>query len=101
LAPFPSRCLEVILLTDVLLVPVLKKNILSYFCMIYVHWRVSFEGQHCTINDCSLSSLRTFSRGVREGGLYQLLVDLVALVNSSEKLDYPSITEEACAYNSW
>lgn len=101
MAPFPSRCLEVMLLTDVLLVPGLKKNILSVCCMIYVHWRVAFEGQHCTINDCSLSSLRTFARGVREGGLYELLVDLVALVNSSEKLDYPSIIEEACAYNSW
>ena len=89
------------LLTDVLLVPSLKKSILSVCCMIYVHQRVAFEGEHCTINDCSLSSLRTFARGVREGGLYELLVDLVALVNSSEKLDYPSIIEEACAYNSW
>ena len=88
-------------MTDVLLVPSLKKNILSVCCMIYVHWRVAIKGQHCTINDCSLSSLRTFARGVREGGLYELLVDLVALVNSSEKLDYPSIIEEACAYNSW
>jgi hypothetical protein len=101
LAPFPSICLEVMLLNDVILVPGLKKNILSFCCMIYLHWRDSFEGQDFTINDCSLSSLRTFARGVREGGLYELLVDLMALVNSSEKLDYPSIIEEACAYNSW
>jgi hypothetical protein len=89
------------LLIDVLLVPGLKKNILSVCYMIYVHWRVVFEGQYCTINDCILSSLGTFARGVREGGIYELFVDLVALVNSSEKLDYPSIIDEACAYNSW
>ena len=88
-------------MTDVLLVPSLNKNILSVCCMIYVQWRDSFEGKHCTINDCSLSSLRNFARRVREGGLYELLVDLVALVNSTKKLDYPSIIEEACAYNSW
>jgi hypothetical protein len=47
----------------------LKKNLLSVSCMIYVQWRVAFEGQHCTISDCSLASPRTLARGVREGGI--------------------------------
>jgi hypothetical protein len=34
-------------------------------------------------------------RGVREGGLYKLLVDLMALVHSSEGLEEPSSFEEA------
>jgi hypothetical protein len=39
--------------------------------------------------------MRTLARGVREGGLYKLLADLVALVHSSERLDEPSSFEEA------
>jgi hypothetical protein len=55
---------DVLELSDVLFVPGLKKNILSVSCMEDHQWRVAFEGQHCTINDCSLASLRTLARGV-------------------------------------
>jgi hypothetical protein len=57
--------------------------------MIYVQWRVSFEGKHCTINDFSLASINTFTIGVRKGILYELLVDIVTLVHSNERLDEP------------
>jgi hypothetical protein len=85
---------DVLELSDVLFVPSLKKNLLLVSCMIDVQWRVAFEGQQCTINDCSLASPRTLARGVREGGLYRLLVDPMALVHSSERLDEPSSFEE-------
>ena len=60
-----------------------------------IHWRVTFEGQQCTISDCSLAGPRTLARGVREGGLYRLLVDLVALTHSSRRLVGPSISQKA------
>jgi hypothetical protein len=89
---------DVLELEYVLFVPGLKKNLLSVSCMTYVQWRVAFEGQQCTINDCSLASPRTLARGVREGGLYRLLVDPVALVHSNGRLEEPSSFEEAHAW---
>jgi hypothetical protein len=47
------------------------------------------------IGDCSLESLRTLARGVLDNGLCRLLVDPMALVYSSEKLNEPSRLEEA------
>jgi hypothetical protein len=55
---------DVLELNDVLFVLGLKKNILSVSCMIDLQCRVAFEGQQCTINDCSLASPRTLARGV-------------------------------------
>jgi hypothetical protein len=43
-----------------------------------------------TINDCSLASLRTLAREVREDGLYRLPIDPVALLHSSERPTGPS-----------
>jgi hypothetical protein len=45
--------------------------------------------------------LRTLARGAREVGLYRLLVDLVALVCSSEKLDEPFRFKEAHVELAW
>jgi hypothetical protein len=89
---------DVLELDHILLVPSLRKNLLLVSCMTYIHWRVSFEGQQCTIRDCSLASPRNLARGVREGGLYMLLSDPVAHVHSSGRLEEPSIFEEA---NAW
>ena len=50
--------------------------------MIYVWYKVSFEGKQCTINDCSF---------LRDGGIYIFLVDQVALVHSMERKNRPSI----------
>ena len=41
------------------------------------------------------------NNGVQEGGLYRLLVDCVALVHSSKKLDEPSSSEEAYIEHLW
>jgi hypothetical protein len=38
---------------------------------------------------------------VREGGLYRLLVDPMALVHSNERLDEPSSFEEAYVEHAW
>jgi hypothetical protein len=89
---------DVLELNDVLFVLSLKKNLLSVSCMTNFQCRVAFEGQQCTISNCSLASLRTLARGVWDGGLYKLLVDdHVALVHDSEKLGEPSSFEEAYA----
>jgi hypothetical protein len=48
-----------------------------------------------TINNCSLSYLRTLAIWVREGDLYRLLVDPVAHVHSSERLDESSSFKES------
>jgi hypothetical protein len=69
--------------------------------MIDFQCRVAFEGQQCTINDCSLASPRTLARGVQDGGLYKLLVDLMALVHTNKKLGEPSSFEEAYAEHVW
>jgi hypothetical protein len=79
---------------NVLFVPMSNKNLLSISCKESVQWRVAFERQQCTINDCSLAGLRTLSRGVREGGLYRLLANIVPRVHSSERLDEPSSFED-------
>jgi hypothetical protein len=52
--------------------------------MTNVLWGVAFEGNQCTIDDCSLASPRTLARGVREGGLYKLLANLVTHVHFNE-----------------
>jgi hypothetical protein len=67
-------------------------------CMTYVWWTTSLNGQQFTINDFSLASQRTLARGVREGGLCSLLVNPVAFVHSSERLDEPSRVEKAHAW---
>jgi len=46
---------------DVLVVPSLKKKIILVSYIVELQCRVSFEGQHYTINDCSLSSPRTLA----------------------------------------
>jgi hypothetical protein len=69
--------------------------------MVDHQWIVAFEGQHCTISDYNLPSPRTLARGVQKGGLYRMLVDLMALVHYSEKWDEPSIFEEACVEHAW
>jgi hypothetical protein len=74
---------DVLELDHILLVPGLRKNLLSVSCMTYIHWRVAVEGQECTFNACCLASPRTLAIGVREGGLYRLLFDPVAHVHSS------------------
>ena len=56
-------------------------------CMVW--WIVSFEGEHCTINNFSLASLRTLARGVTEGGLLRLLTNIMALLHSNGMLKYP------------
>jgi hypothetical protein len=71
---------DVLELSDILFVLGLRKNLLLVSCMTDIHWRVAFEGQQCTIGDCSLASSGTSARGVRKGGLYRLLVDPVALL---------------------
>jgi hypothetical protein len=81
--------------------PGLKKNLLSISSMTYVQWRDAFEGQQCTISDCNLASLRTLDSGVRDGGLYRLLANPVALVHSSERLDEPFSFEEAYVEHAW
>jgi hypothetical protein len=55
---------DVLELNDVLFVSRLLKNLISVSCMSLLQYRVAFEGQHCTINDCGLTSLRNFARGV-------------------------------------
>jgi hypothetical protein len=86
---------DVLELNDALFVLGLKKNLLSVSCLVDHSCRVSFEGQQCTISDCCLASSRTLAICVLDGGLYRLLVDLVALVHSSKKLDEPSSLDEA------
>ena len=73
----------------------MRKILLLVSYMTDIHLRLAFDGQQCTITDCSSSSLRTLARGVREGGLYKLLVDLVALTHSSRRLVGPSISQKA------
>ena len=86
---------DVLELDNILYVSRLRKNLVLVSCMTNIHWRVSFEGQQCTTNDYSLANLRTLPRGVRRGGLYRLLVDLVALTHSSRRLVGPSISQKA------
>ena len=50
--------------------------------MIYLQYKIPFEGKQCTINDCCL---------LREGGLYKILVDQVALVHYTKGKDGKSI----------
>ena len=73
----------------------LRKTLLLVSCMIDIRWRVCFEGHQCIVNDCSLASLSTLAREVREGCTYMLLVDLVELIYSTKRLEEPSIFEEA------
>jgi hypothetical protein len=40
-------------------------------------------------------------RGLREGGFYKLFSNPMALIHSREKLDDPSILEEAHVGNAW
>jgi hypothetical protein len=40
-------------------------------------------------------------RGLREGGFYKFLSNPMALIHSSEKLDDPSILEEAHVGHAW
>jgi hypothetical protein len=42
--------------------------------------------------------MRTLAKGVREGSLRSLLVDLVALVHSNKRLDDPSRIDESHAW---
>lgn len=79
----------------------LKKKYSLVSCMLDLQFRVAFDEQQCTINDCSLASLRTLARDVWDGGLYKLLADLVVLAHSSGKLDEPSSFEEAYAEQEW
>ena len=46
---------------NVLFVPGMKKILLLVSCMVDHQIKVAFEGQQCTISDCSLDSLRTLS----------------------------------------
>jgi hypothetical protein len=64
-------------------------------CIKHAQWRFSFEGQQYTISNYSLASPRNSSRGMREGGIYMLLANLVALLQSSERLDEESSIEKA------
>ena len=41
------------------------------------------------------------TRELRDGVFYKILSNPMALIHSSEKLDYPSILEEAHVGNSW
>ena len=68
-------------------------NLVSY--MIDTHWRVSFEGHQHTISDYSLESPRSLDRGVREGGIYRLLVNLLALTHYNERLVGIFISQKA------
>ena len=61
-----------------------------------VQWIVALGREECTINNCSLTSPRNLAR-VRKGDLYNLLVDLVALVHSTKRLEDPSSFKEAHA----
>lgn len=88
---------DVLELDAILFVLGLRKNLLLVYCMTDIHWRVVFEGQQCTISDCSLASSKTFARGVREGGLYRLLAYPVALMHSSKRLVGPFSSQEAHA----
>jgi len=92
---------DVLELNDVLVDPSLMKNLLLVSCMEDHQRTVAFEGQHCTINDCSLASLGTLARGGLDGGLYAFLVDPIALAHSSRKLDEPSSFEEAYVEHPW
>jgi hypothetical protein len=38
---------------------------LSFYCMTILQWRVSFEGQHWTINEYKLASIMNLDRGLR------------------------------------
>lgn len=67
--------------------------------MIYFQGRVAFQGKHCTNSDCTLASLRTLARGVGDGSIYRLLIDLVALVHARGKLGELSSFEEAFVGN--
>jgi len=91
---FLMPSLDVFVLNDVLIVPSLKKNLSLVSCITYFQCRVSFEGQQSIINDFSLSSLKTLTRGVRDGGLYKLLVDHVEIVHGSKMLRKPSSFEK-------
>lgn len=82
---------DILELNDVLYVPDLKKKILSISCMANFQCSVAFEGQQCTINDCSLASQGTLARGVRDGGLYKSFVDPMVLVHTSRKLGKQSM----------
>lgn len=82
-------------LNGVLFLTSLKKNILSISYMANLQYRVAFEWQWCTINDCSLASMRTLAWGVWDGDINRLLVDPMALVQSSEKVDGSFSFEEA------
>jgi hypothetical protein len=86
---------DVLELNDVSLGLGLKKNLLSVSCIIDVEWGFAFEKPQCTISDCSLASPRTLARRVKEGRLFRLLVDPMALVHSSERMEEPSSFEEA------
>jgi hypothetical protein len=65
---FQMPSCDVLELSDVLFVPSLMRNLLSMSSMEKVQWRVAFDGQQCTISDCSLAIPRTIVGGVREGG---------------------------------
>jgi hypothetical protein len=88
---------NVLELSDVLLVLRLKKLFFRVSYMGDPHWKVAFEGKHCTINDCNLPSLKTLARCVRTSFLYIFLVDTVSHVHYIDNLEEPSIFEEEYA----
>ena len=92
---------DIIELIYVLCVPGLKKKPPLVSCMEKTQCRVSFQGQHCTLIDCTLLSLGTLDICVIYGGLYRFLVGSIALVYSNKKLDEPYSLEEAYAKHSW
>jgi hypothetical protein len=72
---------DVLELNDVLFVHGSMKNLLLVSCLEKLQYRVAFEGQCCTISNCSLASLGTLARGVEEGGIFKLLVDPMTLLH--------------------
>jgi hypothetical protein len=88
-------------LNDDLCIPSLKKNILSFSCIIEHQYGVAFEEHWCIIDYYSLASLRTFSKSVTDGGLYWSLANPMELVHFNMKLDEPYRCEDAYIEHVW
>lgn len=77
---------DVLELYFVLYVPELTKSLLSVSYMTDLQCSLEFDGPQITIRDVHGSG-QVLARGVREGGLYRLLADLVERVWQEAMMD--------------
>ena len=65
------------LINNVLYVPSLTKNLFLVSVISYRNMKVNFTKDSCTIQDCEYGRSRVICKGIRDGGLYILIVGIV------------------------